>query len=188
MLKKDKGISMIAVLIIIILFIGLIIGVWYFATSLVKAKGLEDLKTDLLKVQAKVKVQAEEYTGKKEENALLGEELPEDILNKLKIEPNEKIKVLTQEDLNQMGLAEIEGDKQYVVDYDNQEVYWTEGYEAKDGNIYYKLSDIQGLTEKISITPKEEENSNTIEELQEETQSEESNTVIQEETQSEEQE
>lgn len=158
MLKKENGIGMVALFVVIIIIIAIIAVAVYIGHSAVRAKDLEDLKTDLLRVQAKVKVKAEEYHGKKEENALVGEEPSEEILNKVGIaEMTDKVKVLSQEDLDQMGLADMEADKQYVVDYEDQEIYWVNGYKTKEGNVYYKLSEIENLSEEILPEEKQEE-------------------------------
>lgn len=43
-----------------------------------------------------------------------------------------------------MGV-EVSGDNEYIVDYDNDEVYYTKGIKDADGNWHYSLTDIAGL-------------------------------------------
>lgn len=122
-------------------------------------KKYADLQTDLLLIQAKVKV----IKGKSDVNGnkdnYLGQKVSESnnekIKNQLKdlkiAEGNyEKYFILNLNDFETMGIAhelKNKGDAIFVVNYDDNEVIYTKGIKV-DGNVKYKLSDIIQKPEK----------------------------------------
>ena len=150
-LKMEKGITIIALIITIILMLILVgIGINFGGDALNRAK-LEDIKTDMISIKTRAKIIAEQYNFKDIDN-LVGNTITDEEKDKLTL--NEKTEGLEEdeyeilkwssEDLIGKNLSTIEGE-QYVVFYDlndpnNCEVFYLEGYEGK-----YSLTELQNL-------------------------------------------
>lgn len=142
MKNNQKGVTMVALVIMIIVMIiisGIII---YAGTSTIKSAKQQSITTNMLLIQAKartiadkVEFQEAQYIGHKIED--------ERIKNNLNI-TDQEVYELTQDELYEMGV-EVSGDNKYAVDYKNDEVYYLKGIKDKDGNIHYSLSEISGL-------------------------------------------
>lgn len=142
-LKLDKGITIIALIITIILMLILAGVVIYFGNDAIDKAKLEDIRTDMISIKTKAKIVAEQYNFKDIEN-LIGNKVSDEEIQKLGLtdKENNQIRKWSNEDLNGQGLSNIEGDT-YVVYYDlkdpnNCEVYYIYGYEGK-----YSLSELQ---------------------------------------------
>ena len=72
----------------------------------------------------------------------------EEILKKLNIEDNGKIRILSKEDLEELEVTEIKQEKDFVINYETEEVYYLDGYKTDDNNIVYSLTDISNLVVK----------------------------------------
>lgn len=124
-----------------------------YALKLLKQKQHDDIRTDLLLIQAKIEVikgkvevssNAELYVGTK-----ISEYYDNDVKEFLKnIQINElqfdKYYILSIHDLEKMGIyGELKNpeDNQYIVNYDTADVIYKKGVE-ENGNIRYKISDI----------------------------------------------
>lgn len=119
---------------------------------------MEDLNTDLLQVQAKVKVINEQSVVKNDEGLLKGEKLKDSqneevisILNNLKekeiIKEDEenfdKYYVWNKALLEELGLTNVKSDI-LVVNYATSEVILPDGIQLEEnGDTLYKFSDIQ---------------------------------------------
>lgn len=139
------------IIIAIIVAIGAV-GLNYALKSL-KQKQNDDIRTDLLLIQAKTKV----IKGKAEVNsnteAYVGTKISEYFDNDVKeflknIQINEsqfeKYYILSMQDLEKMGIfGELKNteDNQYIVNYETADVIYIKGIE-ENGNIKYKISDI----------------------------------------------
>lgn len=148
--KQEKGLTMVS-LVVMLLIIAIISAVTiYYGTGIIRSAKLESLKTDMLLIQAKIKTVEEQANF--EGTALVGAVLDDtNVLTKLGLTQNEKIKLLSRDDLNYLGLSKVDTeDRNFVVDYINSEVYLVEGFEYKDkdGNqqVKYKLSEIENLS------------------------------------------
>ena len=136
-------IPLIAILTVIIIF-----GV-QFVQKLVHEKEWENVKTDMLQIQAKAKIVFEKYHVDNA-NGLAGEKIEEiSTIEQFGIEQDKTYYKWTKETLEQNGLAEVklEQEDYYIINYDTEEVIYSKGYQTKDGNIYYKLSEIKDLGE-----------------------------------------
>ena len=129
----------------LIMIILVIVGLFYFGRKELQTNDLTNLNTNLLQIQAKVKGLADKAAVEKNEAVLVGNEPSEEILKKFGLTTSNKIRILTQEQLGEMGLPKIEGDQKYLVDYGTSEVYYLDGYQDNQGNTYYKLSDITNV-------------------------------------------
>ncbi len=145
-LKGEKGITIVALIIMIIVMLILVaVGVEFGMESIDKAK-LEDIKTDMLSIKAKAKIVVEQYNYK-EIDGLVGTQITNEDANKINVNISsdaENFRKWSSSDLGDQGLSTIEGDK-YIVHYDidnpnNCEVYYLKGYNGK-----YSLSELQEL-------------------------------------------
>ncbi|MCI9177323.1 MAG: hypothetical protein HFJ28_01815 [Clostridia bacterium] len=157
-MKKENGMTLITTVILVIVIAALVFAVVYYARIAVAKESLENLKTDLLLVQAKVKNIAGEYTLDKKEEVLKGTKLQDmkedtiiqEFLKKEQIdidEKNKKYYVLKQENLVELSLEKVtlEKDSYYVVEYTSSEVYYTKGFTYTDGKTYYEMTQIENL-------------------------------------------
>lgn len=170
-MKNNRGITLTALVIVILILIILASVTINISKETIKRANLEDLKTNLLLIQAKAKTFCEEVTFK---TANLDSSKEEDVAKIQEIKTAEykgtaldncehNIKsaaadagisdftnyyYLNNEDLSQLGVnIEPKEDEYYLVKYDisDVEVVYTRGYKANDGNTYYKLSDINKI-------------------------------------------
>lgn len=152
-MRRNKGMGMIQ-LIIMILFIALIIAtIIYFVRMKYHEVRVETIKTDMLQVQWKMKDYMDTKTVKGEEKQYLGtkiSEMKEDILLKNFFENNivpeeeyEKYYVLKDENLATAGL-EITNypDSYFLINYETYEVIVTKGCNYSKEETLYKLTDI----------------------------------------------
>ena len=158
----------------LIIAIIVILGIGVSITILVKRMGektnLQDLRTNLLLIQAKAKTYTENVnvetanldTEKEEDSTKIAEVKDQKLKGTALENCDEKIKnaakqagiedttdyyYLSQEDLNDMGISiEVKEDTYYLVKYnfEDTEVVYTKGYEYKD-KIYYKLSEMKNI-------------------------------------------
>ena len=157
-MKNQKGLTLPGTIVLVLLIAFIVFGVIYFIRIQTAKEGLEDLKTDLLLVQAKVRKLSADYTLEKNEEVLVGTKLTDmqedetikEFLNNNSIDINEKKKkyyVLNQDNLNELELSKIklEPNSYYIVEYTEGEVYYTKGFEYIDGNNYYDMNNIESL-------------------------------------------
>lgn len=150
-MKNNKGITLTSLMITIIILIilaGVTITVGY---DVVERAELENLKTNMLLVQAKTKVALEEYNFGKDETKLIGTKVESnsDIIGKLNnigISEKDDWYYLEQTDFNNMNLSDVyPGDNEYfLVKYDKEdlevEILYTKGYKNK-----YTLTELQNM-------------------------------------------
>lgn len=142
-LRKEKGITLVALVITIVLMMILVGVTIHFSTDAIDRARLEDIKTDMISIKTRAKIVAEQYNFKDIEN-LVGSTITDTEAQKLGLTNSDKILKWSSEDLESQKLSSIDGDK-YVVVYDldnpnNCEIYYIEGYEGK-----YSLTDLQNL-------------------------------------------
>lgn len=163
MLNKDtKGITLLA-LIITIVILAIITGVSLnIGGKLFNNVNLQTLDTNMLLIQAKVKVISEKNNF--DENTVLKGSKVADIsndadINKLKnegviseTEENYQSYYLWNQDiLNEEGLDSIKlnKDEKYIVNYETEEILYIPGYKHTDDKTYYKLSDLIRIQEEM---------------------------------------
>ena len=142
-LKMEKGITIIALVITIILMLILAGVTVRFSTDAIKKANLEDIKTDMISIKTKAKIITEKYNFKDIES-LVGSPITDEEAQKLGITNSDKVLKWSNEDLDSQNLRVIQGDK-YVVSYNlddpnNCEIYYLEGYEGM-----YSLTQLKGL-------------------------------------------
>ena len=158
-MKNQKGLGLIGTIFLVIIIAIVVFAVVYFIRLQTEKEALEDLKIDMLLVQAKVKTIAGDYTLEDEDTKVLqGTKLSEmedqeeikEFLEKELFDPEEKGKqyyVLNQEDLNNLELTQVQLEEGtfYIVEYTQAQVYITKGFEYVDGNTYYEIKEIENL-------------------------------------------
>jgi len=142
-LKMEKGITIVALIITVIVMLILAGVTLNFSTDAIKKANLEDIKTEMLSIKARAKIIAEQYNFKDIES-LVGSQISDEEAQRLGLTNSDKILKWSSSDLASQNLKAIEGDT-YVVSYDldnpnNCEIYYLEGYEGK-----YSLSELKDL-------------------------------------------
>ena len=142
MLEKENGITMVMLIIMIIVMLIVAGIVVYEGTSTIKSAKKQSIYTNMLLIQAKART-IKDKVDFGEDAQVVGKIINEEQKSKYGIESDDSYE-LSQEDLYEMGV-EVSGDNEYIVDYDNDEVYYTKGIKDADGNWHYSLTDIAGL-------------------------------------------
>jgi len=149
-MRKENGITMIALLIIIIL-VGIVIfsGIKY-AQKYMANQEVEDIKANMLAIQSIVTHIRNKHTVDEAntpfigiylelENNTTGYNITEKFKNALMSIEGANLYILNQDELNSNGIKEITVNQTefYVVDYNSGEVFYSLGIRGK-----YKLSEI----------------------------------------------
>lgn len=145
-LKNEKGITIIALIITIILMLILVGVTVKVGTKEISKAKLEDIKTEMISIKTRAEIVKDKYDFKDIDN-LVGTKLSEatDYNTEAIVIPDaskENCYIWTQEDLNSQELSSIKVDKDkfYVVYYgDDIEVYYSKGVDGK-----YSLTELQG--------------------------------------------
>ncbi len=153
---NNRGITLMTLVITIIIMI-ILAGVTITGTySLIKKSQLENLKTDMLLIQAKTKTALEEYNFSKDETKLIGTKLEEadtekvSKLNKAGITDISNWYFLSQDDLNNINLSDIRAKdgEYYFVKYDKEnlvvDILYTEGF-VENGITKFTLTQLQNM-------------------------------------------
>lgn len=151
-MRNQNGITIVMLVITIIVLIIITSVTVYTGTGVIKRISLQSLNTNMLLLQAKTKTLAEESKFNKDESTLKG-------INVSEISDNEKIKklvdtriiedqeqyyLLSQEDLNSMGLEKVKIEDGYLVNYETEEIIYVKGFKANE-TTYYKLSETREI-------------------------------------------
>lgn len=160
--KKNKGITLIALTITIIILLILASITIYSGKESIKKAQLESLKTNMLLIKAKAKEYVEQASFK---NGVNKSEISEEAKNELKgkeanasdyskqnitINGGEILYKLTSDNLKEMGLKDVKlgSNEEYLVKYNIKdvtvEVYNTSGYE-NNGTTVYSLSELEKI-------------------------------------------
>lgn len=156
-MKSQKGLTLAGTIFFVLIIAFIVFGVVYYVRMQTTKEELEDMKTDLLLVQAKVKKISSDYILEKKDEILIGTKLADlkdepaiqEFLNQNSIDTEEEDKryyAINQQNLNEMGLQQVklEENAYYVVEYTDGAVYYTKGYELA-GSSYYDIDNIEGL-------------------------------------------
>ena len=167
MLKNNKGITLTA-LVITIIILGIIATIVIRTSSpVIQEAKIEDVKTTLLLIQAKWKVEKEKakfdpttsmfpdqvvQQSNIDDGTHLAEEKGQLVSSYKVTTVDEKWNVdtsityykLSQECLNAMGLEDADASKGYIVNYSNNDIILESGFKY-DETTYYKLSDLENL-------------------------------------------
>lgn len=154
-MRKEYVKTYVKTLVIILVLAAIICGVGYFFKNEYDDEQFETMKTDMLLIEAKTKILAQRvkmkekdvtYVGKKIEEAK-EEEIIKTMQEKQVInleEKKNKYYILEKEHLEELGLTiTLPEEGYYIVEYDKNEIIYTKGIEDKNGNILYKLSELE---------------------------------------------
>ena len=150
-MNSEKGMGIIAIIIAVLVIIGIAIFAYNFVINTADEQKLEDIRANMLLIQGKCKILQETTKVNNNQDGLKGRKLSEmqedsivsEFLNKNIIDSSklDKYYALSNEDLSAMELdIKNEEDSYYVVNYEENMVYITKGYNAEDSEeIVYKL-------------------------------------------------
>lgn len=158
-MRKENAMTHITLVIwiVIIIVIGYL-GINFILKETVKGK-VENLKTDMLLVQGRIKVIEQENEMNKEENSLKGlkvsENLEDEKIKKLienkvinaEEENFDKYYIINSETLNELKLQDNLKGEYYIVNYKTHEIIYSKGIEIEN-EIHYTLTEILEHTEK----------------------------------------
>ena len=146
MINGEYGRSAIKLIFTILILAVVITGIVFMAEKLWKDNSVTDIETDLLSIKAKCK-DIHDKNIIDENTQLLGENITEypenEEVNEI-ISGSGKWYKLSQDDLEAIGVGNLKAKDGYLVNYEENDVIYAKGIE-KDGQLYYKLSDIQNI-------------------------------------------
>lgn len=151
-MKKQMGVTLMA-LVITVMVMGILAGVTVnVGYDIIKQAKLQNLNTNMLLLQAKIKTISEEASFNNNTSNYKGQKVSEVTSNEkvtiLKdngvIDVSENYYLLSQNDLNSIGLEKIQIEDGYIVNYETEEIIYVKGFEL-NGAKYYKLSETKDL-------------------------------------------
>lgn len=151
-IKNQKGITLTMLVVTIIILIILTSTTVYVGTNIIDRTNLQNLNTNMLLIQAKVKTIGENSKFNKDEAQLKGKKVSEitdnekitKLIQEGIVEASDKYYLLSQEDLEQMGLEKIQIEEGFLVNYEAEEIIYVKGFKV-DQTYHYKLSDTKNL-------------------------------------------
>lgn len=155
-MKTRKGLlkAYLKIIILILIIIAAIYGIYKVASNSYSKEEFETIKTDLLLIQAQTEVIAQKVEIKEKDAKYIGTQVKEksedekiqNLINNKVIDLESKdsnLYCLNNEDLKQLGLEDIQTKDYYIVDYKKNDVIYVDGIQNQDGNIVYKLSEME---------------------------------------------
>ena len=147
-MKKENGLGIISVILIIIVIASIVTTSVFFINKKIDDSKESDIKANMLLIEGATKVLKQNSIVQKNTDMFVGtkiSEMPDDelinnfkALNIIEESQYEKYYCLNNENLKQLKLdIENEEDSYYLVNYDEDIIIITKGYEGK-----YKLSEI----------------------------------------------
>ena len=167
---NNKGITLVALVITVIVLLIIASIVVYTGTDTIKNANLQSLKTNMLLIEAKGREyvenashelgvnpsEATEEMKNRSASMLVGTKIEntDSLVSHLNIDSKYSVYKLSEEDLNNMGIRDItsnDEDGWYIIAYDvtgaDVKIYNTEGIRVSDGTVKYCLDDIRDLSE-----------------------------------------
>lgn len=152
-LKQNKGITIVALIVTIIIMLILASVTIQFGTGEIEKAKLEDIKTTMLLIKGRAQIVAdkEEFGETYDKTGMLkladateyDTSNLQDVFDTLEDTSNLYIWEQTAMDNNNIDV-EITNEDFFVMDYSTGEVYYSLGYTYK-GNTYYSLSQMQNI-------------------------------------------
>ncbi len=153
-MRKNLFITYIKIILAILIICGLTYGTIKFLWKEYDKEEYEDIKTNMLLIQNKIETVAQKVEIKEKDAKYIGTKIEEkendakvqNLINNKVIDIYSKDSnyyCINNENLRDLGLENIMVDDYYVVDYKKIDVIYIEGIENKEGNIIYKLSDME---------------------------------------------
>lgn len=139
-MKNNKGITLIALIVTVILLAILAGATIKMGLGITSTAKFENIETQLLLIQSKVKIMSQDLViGEIEESELKG----------TKQDSGEYMGwyLLSQSDLNDIGVEKAKAEDGYYVNYDTDDVAYSKGI-SLEGNTFTKIKDILEYTKK----------------------------------------
>ena len=129
----------------VVIIVAIIVTIVHFARTDYKNYTNEEIETEMLQIRAKARLEFEKYHIDNE-NGLIGEKI---VNQEYGIEEEGNFFKWTKEILEKLGLTQnlLKDDEYYIVNYDTEDVIFSSGIKYKDGNIYYRLSELEKAKE-----------------------------------------
>ena len=152
-IANEKGVSLIALAITLIVMSILAVITLDIGSDIITKANLQNINTNMMLIQAKTKIIAEQAKFNSDTSNYKGKRIIE-ITNNSKvnklcedgiIDNQENYYLLSQNDLNSLGLEKIDIEDGYIVNYETEEVIYVAGFKVGE-KIYYKLSETKDLT------------------------------------------
>lgn len=160
-MKKVNGMSLIVLIICIVIIIAIAVLAINFILKETKERKIENLTTDMLLIQGKIKVISQENEMNKDENPLIGKKVSDNkteenvkilLENKVILEEElEQYYIISSEELNKFNIKSEISQQFYIVNYKTYEVIYTQGIEI-NGKTHYKLSELLEYRNNIEQT------------------------------------
>ena len=150
-MKVEKGMGTIAIIISVLIIVGIAIFAYNFAVNTADEQKIEDIRANMLLIQGKCKILQETTKVNNNQDVLKGKKISDmqddsiisDFINKNIIDSSklDKYYALSNDDLKSMELdVQNEENSYYVVNYEENSVYITKGYNVGDSEeVIYKL-------------------------------------------------
>lgn len=153
-MRKSLLATYIKILIVIIIIVGIIYLVFRVINNSYNKETFETIKTNLLLIQGKTEVIAQQVEIKAEDAEYIGTKIEEkendekiqNLINNnvINLESDDSnYYCLDETNLEELGLSDIKVDSYYIVDYKQNDVIYVDGIENESGNTVYKLSEME---------------------------------------------
>lgn len=155
---KKKIITLIILIVAVIALVLIIKGLTNTGMSILSKADIQDINTEMLVIQAKAKVIAEQAIVDDDDDLLRGTKITDtdyETIEKIKEEGvisedeenYDSYYVWNQELLNELNInVKLPENHYYIVNYETNEVISTKGYKTiKDDKVYYKLSETKNI-------------------------------------------
>ena len=177
-MKNQKGMGHLTTTICIGIIILLILGFALIIKKEYQEEKVQNYETDMLLIQGKIKILAQEATIQKNEEILKDKKVSDNLedgeiaklLENNVISQDEedfsKYYILKKDNLDEIGLNGIrQREGNYIVNYKTYEIIYSKGVKIEE-NVFYKLSDLQKQNEVEEVVQEEKQEEN-IEETEE---------------------
>ena len=153
-MRKSLLATYIKILIVIIIIAGIIYLAFRVINNSYSKETYETIKTNLLLIQGKTEVIAQQVEIKEKDAEYIGTKIEEkendekiqNLINNnvINLESDDSnYYCLDESDLGELGLSNISTDSYYIVDYKQNDVIYVDGIENESGNTVYKLSEME---------------------------------------------
>lgn len=140
-MKNNKGITIMMLIITIIILVMLAGTTAYISDRITKQVKVENVKTNMLLIQAHIKTIGEKHTFD-DANELVGT-LETIDTEKYGVESDKEYYLLSEQDLIDLNLSNIEYLDGYYVCYDTEEVIFIRGVKNSEGKVLYTLTQMK---------------------------------------------
>lgn len=145
MFKKNRGVTLISLIITIMVISILAATIFITSVSLIKDTKIKTVASNMYLVKGKAETIYDEYNFSEDESVLVGEKYTEDVLKYgANISNNDLWYKWNSNTLSSVGLDSdmLPRSAKFIVNYTTGEVIYTPGCEDENGDIVYTLSEM----------------------------------------------